>query len=182
MTLYIGSLPERVRRRRARTTGIALLTGACVAVAAAAYALSTAGVRGSDRLAVASPHVAHGLDPELERRFVAAQAAAAADGVELTLTSGWRSAAEQQALVDAAVERYGSLEEAHRWVLPPESSAHVQGLAIDVGPTDGALWLEEHGVELGLCRAYANELWHFEMLADGATACPAMHADSSDGW
>jgi hypothetical protein len=67
-------------------------------------------------------------------------------------------------------------------VLPPESSAHVQGRAIDVGPTDGALWLEQHGLELGLCRTYANELWHFEMLADGADQCPEMHLDSSSGW
>ncbi|MET0789032.1 MAG: M15 family metallopeptidase [Cellulomonas sp.] len=179
MTLYIGRLPERVRRRRAHRTAVLVVTVVCAALAVSAYALvSTA--RGSDLpRASASPR---GLDPELVRRFEAARAAAAGDGVELTLTSGWRSAAEQQEIVDAAVERYGSPEEAHRWVLPPESSAHVQGLAIDVGPTEGALWLEQHGVELGLCRAYANELWHFEMLADGATACPPMHPDSSDGW
>lgn len=170
MTLYIGRLPERVRRRRARRTGIAVVAVLCAALAVSAYAV----VR-----SVAPPH---GLDPELARRFEAAQEAAARDGVELTLTSGWRSAQEQQELVDAAVARYGSLEEAHRWVLPPGASAHVQGLAVDVGPTAGALWLEQHGVELGLCRAYANEAWHFEMLPAGATACPPMHADSSGGW
>ena len=179
VTLYIGRLPERVRRRRARRNAVLVVTVLAAALAVSAYALVSA-ARGSGLpRAAASPQ---GLDPELVRRFEAAQAAAARDGIDLTLTSGWRSAAEQQALVDAAVERYGSLEEAHRWVLPPESSAHVQGLAVDVGPTEGALWLEQHGVELGLCRAYANELWHFEMLPDGATQCPAMHPDSSDGW
>lgn len=124
---------------------------------------------------------ATGLDPELERRFAAAQAAAAAEGVDLTLTSGWRTVEEQQRLVDQAVERYGT-PEAYRWVLPPGHSAHVQGLAVDVGPTDGALWLGEHGLEHGLCRTYLNEVWHFEMLPEGATACPEPHADSSWGW
>lgn len=124
---------------------------------------------------------ATGLDAELERRFAAALAAAAAEGVDLTLTSGWRTVEEQQRLVDRAVERYGT-PEAYRWVLPPEHSAHVQGLAVDVGPTDGALWLGEHGLEHGLCRTYLNEVWHFEMLPEGATACPEPHADSSWGW
>lgn len=122
-----------------------------------------------------------GLDPELQRRLDAAVAAAAADGIELTLTSGRRTPEEQQRLVDQAVERYG-VPEAYRWVLPPDRSAHVQGLAVDVGPTDGALWLGEHGEELGLCRTYANEMWHFEMLPDGATTCPEQRPDSSWAW
>jgi LAS superfamily LD-carboxypeptidase LdcB len=128
-----------------------------------------------------SPPVA-GLDPELQRRFDAAQAAAAAEGVALTITSGWRSVAEQQAIIDQTVDQYGTAQEAHRWVLPPEQSAHVQGLAIDVGPTAGALWLGEHGTEYGLCRTYANEAWHFEPLPDGNTTCPEPHPDSSWGW
>lgn len=125
---------------------------------------------------------ATGLDPELQRRFDAAQAGAAADGIELSITSGWRSADEQQRIVDQTVEKYGSAEEAHKWVLPPEQSAHVAGLAIDVGATEGAYWLTEHGLEYGLCRTYVNEVWHFEPLAAGATQCPEPHEDSSWGW
>lgn len=124
---------------------------------------------------------AQGLDADLAARFAAAQTAAAADGVELTLTSGWRSAAEQQEVVDATLERYGT-PEGYRWVLPPDESAHVQGLAIDVGPTAGAYWLQEHGLALGLCPTYANEVWHFEKLPDGATQCPEPHADASWAW
>lgn len=134
------------------------------------------GVPGAD-----APTPATGLDAELQRRFEAAQAAAAADDVSLTLTSGWRSAADQQALLDDAVERYGSLEEALRWVLPPEESAHVQGLAIDVGDTEGAYWLAEHSLDFGLCQTYANEIWHFEKLPDGATSCPEPSQDPSGG-
>lgn len=121
------------------------------------------------------------LDQALAQRFADAQAAAAAEGVTLTLTSGWRSAEEQQRLVDEAVVTYGSVEEAHRWVLPPEKSSHVAGLAIDVGPMDGALWLGERASEFGLCRTYDNEWWHFEPVpADGV--CPATYPDSSWGW
>jgi hypothetical protein len=185
MTLYVGRLPDRVRRRRTRAALVAAVAVLCGAVALVVHLLGGPAANG---LAVPPPPpsvaTAHptGLDVELQRRFDAAQAAAAADGVELTLTSGWRSAEEQRGLVDGAIQKYGSLEEARKWVLPPESSAHVQGKAIDVGPTDGALWLEQHGLELGLCRTYANELWHFEMLADGADQCPEMHLDSSSGW
>jgi zinc D-Ala-D-Ala carboxypeptidase len=125
---------------------------------------------------------AEGLDLELRRRFEQARAAAAADGVELRVTSGWRSAAEQQELVERALERYGSAEEAHRWVLPPESSEHVAGEAIDVGPTEGAYWLQQHGARFGLCQTYANEVWHYEAAADPGGTCPPQHEDASHGW
>lgn len=180
------SRPAGRRRSRALRSGLLVLL---LLLAAAAWAVLGVdrGTAGAGAGGPAPQEVGPGagaptaLDPELERRFAEASAAAAADGVELTLTSGWRTAEEQQRLVDQAVERYGT-PEAYRWVLPPERSAHVQGLAVDVGPTDGALWLEQHGLEHGLCRTYANELWHFEMLPDGATACAEMHPDSSWGW
>ncbi|WP_162259154.1 M15 family metallopeptidase [Oerskovia sp. Root22] len=125
---------------------------------------------------------ATGLDPELLRRFEQAQALAAEDGIELTLVSGWRSAEEQAQVVEDVVRKRGSLEEAKRWVLPPEASAHVAGTAIDVGATDGALWLGEHGADLGLCRTYANEMWHFEAVIEPGGTCPEMHEDSRVGW
>lgn len=129
-----------------------------------------------------APREVTGLDPELVARFEAAWALAAADGIELRITSGWRSADEQQALVDQAVARYGSEAEAHRWVLPPEVSAHVQGLAIDVGPTEGVLWLGDRQQETGLCRTYANESWHFELTGPLGDPCPEPWPDASHGW
>ncbi|GIG37775.1 D-alanyl-D-alanine carboxypeptidase family protein [Cellulomonas pakistanensis] len=124
---------------------------------------------------------AEGVDAELLARFEAARAAAAAEDVELRITSGRRTAEEQQRLVDEAVAEHG-VPEAYRWVLPAETSAHVQGLAIDVGATQGAYWLAERAVEFGLCQTYANEVWHFEKLPDGAAECPEQHPDSSWGW
>ncbi|MDF9876244.1 M15 family metallopeptidase [Cellulosimicrobium cellulans] len=175
---------RRGPRRAAHAVVGVLVVGALGAVGAFTYLTvpTRDGGAVADPSPTLRPQTATGLDPELERRFDAARAAADADGVELTLTSGWRTAAEQQRLVDAALERYGSAEEAHRWVLPPESSEHVAGLAIDVGPTDGALWLEQHGAEFGLCRTYANELWHFEAATEPGGTCPPMHDDASHGW
>ncbi len=120
-----------------------------------------------------------GLDPELAAGFLRAQAAAAEDGYPLHVTSGARTAEEQQQLVDEAVEEHGSPEAARRWVLPPEQSAHVQGAAIDVGPAESRDWLAEHGGEFGLCLVYANEPWHVEALVDAGGTCPALVPDAA---
>jgi len=193
MSLYIHGRPERVVRRRRRSAIVlaVVLPAAVVVGLRLADASGAAGLAPTGTAAAADtpgsggesgdPALA-GVDHELARRFLAAQAAAADDGVALTLTSGKRTAKEQQALVDAALEKYGSAKEAHRWVLPPNASAHVKGLALDVGPTAGALWLGEHGLEFGLCRTYANEVWHFEKLPDDRDTCAPMHDDSSSGW
>jgi D-alanyl-D-alanine carboxypeptidase len=114
-----------------------------------------------------------GLTPAMRRAVTRAQAAAAADGVELRVTSGWRSRERQRQLYVEAIAKYGSPERARRWVLPPEESEHVAGRAVDVGPESGARWLEEHGVRFGLCRRYDNEPWHFERLAVArGSVCP----------
>lgn len=122
---------------------------------------------------------ASALDPKLERAIGRAIAAAAEEGVELRVTSGLRSAEEQRALWHDAVAEHGGQEEAARWVLPPELSAHVQGLAVDVGPLAGALWLAEHGSRWGLCQVFANEPWHFERLTGKNGTCPGQLPDPS---
>lgn len=112
------------------------------------------------------------LTDEMSSRVQAAINAAEEDGVELVVTSGWRSAEYQQELLDEAIEEYGSREEATHWVLPPEDSNHVNGTAVDVGPREGMAWLDEHGWEFGLCRRYDNEPWHFEPLTEPGGDCP----------
>lgn len=131
-----------------------------------------------DQPPLAAPDSA-GLDPELAARFSAAQDAAAAAGRALRVTSGARTAEEQQRLFDEAVAEHGSVEAATRWVLPPERSAHVHGLAIDVGPAEGWEWLADHGAAFGLCRLYANEPWHFEPLVEPGGTCPGLVPDAS---
>ncbi len=120
-----------------------------------------------------------GLDPALLDALRRAAAAAREDGIEVEVTSGWRSRAFQQQLLDEAVARYGSAEEAARWVATPDTSAHVPGDAVDVGPTDAAYWMSLHGPSFGLCQVYANEIWHYELLAGPDKACPPLLADNA---
>lgn len=119
------------------------------------------------------------LDPGLASAVQQAIDAAAEVGVELYVNSGWRSAAEQRELWDEALIKYGSEQEAARWVLPPELSAHVQGLAVDVGPSQGAAWLAEHGPRWGLCQVYGNEPWHYELTAEPGGTCPELVPDAT---
>jgi D-alanyl-D-alanine carboxypeptidase len=119
------------------------------------------------------------LDPDLRAAFQEARAAAADDGARLVITSGWRSRAHQERLFEDALVKYGSTEEANRWVATPDQSAHVTGDAIDVGPTDGAIWVGQHGSEFGLCQTFANEIWHFELLTTPGGTCPEMLVDGS---
>lgn len=115
------------------------------------------------------------LHPLLLTRFSVAQSFARVDGVELSLTSGFRSLSRQQMLFDREVVIRGSESEAAKWVLPPNFSHHPRGLAIDVNYPDGraeALWLERNGSRFGLCRVYSNEWWHFEGVISPGQACP----------
>ncbi|GAA1941580.1 M15 family metallopeptidase [Nocardioides hwasunensis] len=119
------------------------------------------------------------IDPDLRAAFESARADAARDGVRLHITSGWRSRAHQERLFEDALVKYGSAEEANRWVATPDTSAHVTGDAIDIGPTDGAIWVGQHGSAYGLCQTFANEIWHFELLTEPGGTCPDMLADGS---
>ena len=57
----------------------------------------------------------------------------------------------------------------------PDTSAHVSGDAVDIGPSDAAAWLSGRGAEYGLCQIYANEPWHYELRPEagdhGALPC-----------
>ncbi len=83
--------------------------------------------------------------PAWSTRSSRRRAAAADAGHELTITSGFRTAEEQAAMLEAEIAKRGSPWEALRWVFPPDRSMHVQGLAIDVGDGPAADWLARRG-------------------------------------
>ena len=117
------------------------------------------------------------LNPILEVRFKAAQAAAKSEGINLKIVSGYRTFARQQYLFDQAVKKHGSYQEASKWVAPPELSHHPLGLAIDVNypnEPDSAYWLEINGYKFGLCRVFKNEWWHFEGNIAPGWKCPPL--------
>jgi D-alanyl-D-alanine carboxypeptidase len=123
------------------------------------------------------PGVAN-LDPDLLGALRQAAAAAAGDRVEFYVDSGWRSAEYQERLLRQAVAKYGSEEEAARWVATAGTSAHVSGDAVDIGPSEATAWLSDHGGEYGLCQIYSNEPWHYELRPDVVDhRCPPMYAD-----
>lgn len=119
------------------------------------------------------------LDPRLLAAIQNAADAAAADGVTMTINSGWRSAEFQQSLLDQAVQTYGGLAAARRYVQTPAASRHVTGEAVDVGGPQADHWLIANGARFGLCQIYANELWHFELVADPAGNCPPLQPDAA---
>ena len=124
------------------------------------------------------PGVAN-LDPALLAALRTAAADAGGDGVEFLVTSGWRSPGYQERLLQEAVSKYGSEQEAARWVATPDTSTHVAGDGVDLG-SDATAWLSERGADYGLCQIYGNEPWHYELRPDAAAqGCPAMYADPS---
>ncbi|WP_083885151.1 M15 family metallopeptidase [Nocardia thailandica] len=153
-----------------------------VAAAAAAVVLPVAGAAHAapDQLEkLGSAAGTEGLDPKLAAAYTLAERQAHAEGVPLSITSGYRSPEQQDALWQDGLATYGSPEEARRWVLPPQESTHVSGHAVDVGPQVGAAWLEANGNRWGLCRTFDNEWWHFELVTTPGTPCPPRVPDAS---
>ena len=123
------------------------------------------------------PGVAN-LDPDLLKALREAATDAADDGVEFYVDSGWRSPEYQDRLFREAVSKYGSEEEAARWVATADTSTHVSGDAVDIGSFDATAWLSEHGAAYGLCQTYRNEPWHYELRPEAIDrGCPPTYAD-----
>ncbi|AKS31562.1 M15 family metallopeptidase [Mycolicibacterium goodii] len=123
------------------------------------------------------PAVAN-LDDDLLAALRRAATEAGADQVGFVVNSGWRSPKYQDQLLREAFVEYGSETEAARWVATPDTSAHVSGDAVDIGPSDAAAWLSANGAAHGLCQIYGNEPWHFELRPDAVEhGCPPLYAD-----
>ncbi|MET8423230.1 M15 family metallopeptidase [Nocardia sp. NPDC004860] len=161
--------------------GAGLMGGSLTAAHAAAHQLSDAAPT-ADGLPAAKAVAAgtDGLAPRLAAAYNDAATEAHNAGVSLWITSGYRTPAEQEALWEDGLQTYGSPEAARRWVLPPNESTHVTGEAIDVGPREGAQWLEDNGSHWGLCRMYDNEWWHYELATTPDGPCPSRLPDASD--
>jgi hypothetical protein len=201
---------RRVRIRRIRVAGLLVVIAAIAALGYQSLASSSStatspfdvprsehrGLRSEHRGPPGEPHSAvpdnatvvdddvpavANLDPALLGALRQAAAHAAGDGVEFVVNSGWRSPEYQEQLLQEAVSEYGSEEEAARWVATPETSPHVSGDAVDVGPDEATAWLSEHGAEYGLCQIYGNEPWHYELRPDAIDhGCPPMYADPTE--
>lgn len=113
------------------------------------------------------------LRPEAANALEDLFAAAEADGMELAMVSGYRSAERQEELFEAEVAEDGSEEEALKTVARPGTSEHQTGLAVDVsspnygnqletgfGDTAEGKWLAEHAHEYGFIIRYPEDKTH----------------------
>ena len=172
--------PARTAARRVRSTILAAL----VFVSATTSSRPTARGEGAGAVRrgltvfdAEGPAVAN-LEPDLLRALRQAARDAAKDGIEIVVNSGWRSREYQKQLLRDVVAKYGSEKEAARWVATPDTSSHVSGDAVDIGPSRATAWLSKHGAEYGLCRIYRNEPWHYELRPEAIDdGCPSMYAD-----
>ena len=130
-----------------------------------------------------------GLDPTCEAQFAKLSAGAAADGLDIYLSSGFRSYDYQSEIYNNYCYWYGQ-ESADTFSARPGHSEHQSGLAIDVNIIDDsfigtpeAIWLEEHCWEYGFILRYPQskqditgykyESWHIRYV--GTEVSCALH-------
>jgi hypothetical protein len=84
-------------------------------------------------------------------------------GVDLVVTSGFRSDAEQAELFRRHPDP--------RWVAPPGRSRHRHATELDIAGTPGAwVWLSANGQRFGFVQRYSWEPWHWGYVAGCASA------------
>ena len=94
-----------------------------------------------------------GMRPDVAAAFDRMAAAAAADGVTLSVSSGFRSDAEQAELFAANPDP--------EWVAPPGQSLHRCATELDLGPESAYGWLAANAPGFGFVQRYSWEPWHY---------------------
>jgi hypothetical protein len=110
------------------------------------------------------------VEVETAKHYIAMQDAAAASGVALRISSGFRTMAKQQYLYRCYTRgtSCNSCNNCNRAAKPGYSN-HQSGQALDLnskGPGVMA-WLNAHAAEYGFARTVADEEWHWEWLGGG---------------
>jgi LAS superfamily LD-carboxypeptidase LdcB len=98
------------------------------------------------------------VEARTARAFTAMAEAAANDGVELELTSGFRTNERQAELYDEYVHDAGAL------AAKPGYSNHQSGRALDINCWNWSVyeWLTAHAARYGFKRTVPGEPWHWE--------------------
>lgn len=121
-----------------------------------------------------------GVDPDAQAAFDKMQAAASKEGLNIYISSGFRSYDYQSGLYDRYVQRSGKAE-ADRYSARPGHSEHQTGLAFDLNSidmtfadTDECAWVNKHCAEYGFIirypqgsesiTGYMYEPWHLRYL------------------
>lgn len=117
---------------------------------------------GSDLSSIYSgrPGGVEGLNQDFASRLSAFAKANPGVGI----VSAYRSPEHQAELWDKALAKYGSAEEARKWVAPPGSSMHNKGMAADLSFSSPEVMSRAHAsaAQYGLKFPLSNENWHIE--------------------
>jgi hypothetical protein len=146
--------PERVRTSAAAVAEAALPASG----SQAAPAMASGGGYGGPLVY----RQGEGMRPDVAAAFDRMTAAAARAGVSLTVSSAFRSDAEQAALFAAHPDP--------RWVAPPGHSLHRCATELDLGPESAYAWLAANAPRFGFVQRYSWEAWHYGYDA-GAPPC-----------
>jgi soluble lytic murein transglycosylase-like protein len=158
--------------RRSRSIRLAATATAAISPAAGAGSLVSAvgagGYSGPLALRQGKP-----MRPDTAAAFDRLAAAAANAGVVLSITSAFRSDAEQAKLFAAHPDP--------KWVAPPGQSLHRNGTELDLGPPSAYAWLARNAGRVGFVKRYSWEPWHFGLAADASTVAAAPASGDRSG-
>jgi Transglycosylase SLT domain/D-alanyl-D-alanine carboxypeptidase/Putative Flp pilus-assembly TadE/G-like len=102
-----------------------------------------------------------------------ARAAREEAGLFLSISSGFRSDAEQAALFAAHPDP--------KWVAPPGESLHRYGTELDLGPVAAYGWLAANAARFGFLQRYSWEPWHFGYTRNPGSSSVGFGSRGGDG-
>jgi len=111
------------------------------------------------------------VEQDTANAYAVMQAAAAADGVTLTVVSGFRTMSEQQVLYACYVNC--NCNNCNLAAVPGTSN-HQSGHALDLNTSSPGVsaWLAAHGAAFGFSRTVPSEAWHWEWWGGGPGGGP----------
>ncbi len=113
------------------------------------------------------------MRPDVAQAFDRMERAARADGVDLLITSAYRSDAEQAVLWRRHPDP--------RWVARPGTSLHRYGTELDLGPPAAYAWLAANGGRFHFVQRYSWEKWHWGYELNARSTVAATGADGRRG-
>ncbi len=113
------------------------------------------------------------MRPDVALAFDRLAAAARDAGFLLTITSAFRSDAEQARLFAARPDP--------RWVAPPGKSLHRLGTELDLGPPAAYGWLARNAGRFGFLKRYSWEPWHYGYTRNAGSRSVGFGRPEGDG-
>ena len=113
------------------------------------------------------------MRPDVALAFDRMASAARRDGVALTISSGFRSDAEQAILFARHPDP--------KWVAPPGESLHRNATELDLGPPAAYDWLAAHAGRFHFVQRYAWEPWHYGYVLNPRSSPAATGRDGPAG-